>query len=87
MRAVVITGNERAFAAGADIKEMAEDSAVDMLLFDQFQKVGSDKAPQKARDRCRERLCLGGGCELAMLCDIIIASETAQFGQPEIKIG
>jgi enoyl-CoA hydratase len=87
VRAVVITGNERAFAAGADIKEMAEDSAVDMLLFDQFQKWDQIKRLKKPVIAAVSGYALGGGCELAMLCDIIIASETAQFGQPEIKIG
>ena len=87
VRAIVITGNERAFAAGADIKEMAEDSAVDMLLLDQFQKWDQIKRLKKPLIAAVSGYALGGGCELAMLCDIIIASETAQFGQPEIKIG
>ncbi|MCS7161891.1 MAG: enoyl-CoA hydratase-related protein [Bacteroidia bacterium] len=87
IRAIVITGNERAFAAGADIKEMAEDSAVDMLLLDQFQRWDQIKRLKKPLIAAVSGYALGGGCELAMLCDIIIASETAQFGQPEIKIG
>ncbi len=87
IRAIVITGNERAFAAGADIKEMAEDSAIDMLLLDQFQKWDQIKRLKKPLIAAVSGYALGGGCELAMLCDMIIASETAQFGQPEIKIG
>ncbi|MCS7296785.1 MAG: enoyl-CoA hydratase-related protein [Bacteroidia bacterium] len=87
VRVMVLTGDERAFAAGADIKEMAEDSAVDMLLLDQFQRWDQIKRLKKPLIAAVSGYALGGGCELAMLCDIIIASETAQFGQPEIKIG
>ncbi len=87
VRAIVLTGNERAFAAGADIKEMASDSAVDMLKLDQFQRWDQIKRLKKPLIAAVSGYALGGGCELAMLCDIIIASETAQFGQPEIKIG
>ncbi|MCS6789649.1 MAG: enoyl-CoA hydratase-related protein [Bacteroidia bacterium] len=87
VKAIVITGNERAFAAGADIKEMANDSAIDMLLLDQFQRWDQIKRLKKVLIAAVSGYALGGGCELAMLCDIIIASETAQFGQPEIKIG
>ena len=87
VRAIVLTGNERAFAAGADIKEMANDSAVDMLKLDQFQRWDQIKRLKKPLIAAVSGYALGGGCELAMLCDIIIASETAQFGQPEIKIG
>ena len=87
VRAIVITGNERAFAAGADIKEMAGDSAIDMLILDQFQKWDQIKRLKKPLIAAVSGYALGGGCELAMLCDIIITSETAQFGQPEIKIG
>jgi enoyl-CoA hydratase len=85
--AIVITGSERAFAAGADIKEMAGASAVDMLLHDNislFDRIRSIKKPVIA---AVSGWCLGGGNELAMSCDMIIASETARFGQPEITIG
>jgi enoyl-CoA hydratase len=85
--AIVIAGTERVFAAGADIKEMADVSAVDMLLRDtvsQFDRIRQVKKPVIA---AVSGWCLGGGCELAMSCDIIIASETARFGQPEITIG
>jgi enoyl-CoA hydratase len=85
--AMVITGNERAFAAGADIKEMADASAVDMLLHDnigQFDKIRQIHKPVIA---AVSGWCLGGGNELAMACDMIVASESAHFGQPEINIG
>ena len=85
--AIVITGNERAFAAGADIKEMAHASAVDMLLADRiglWDQLRGVKIPIIA---AVSGWCLGGGCELAMACDMIVASETARFGQPEINIG
>jgi len=85
--AIVITGSERAFAAGADIKEMAEASAVEMLLHDNislFDRIRSIKKPVIA---AVSGWCLGGGNELAMSCDIIVASETARFGQPEITLG
>jgi enoyl-CoA hydratase len=85
--AVVITGNERAFAAGADIKEMADASAVEMLSMDQislFDRIMNIKKPVIA---AVSGWCLGGGNELAMSCDLIIASETARFGQPEINLG
>jgi enoyl-CoA hydratase len=85
--AVVITGNERAFAAGADIKEMADASAVEMLSMDHislFDRIMNIKKPVIA---AVSGWCLGGGNELAMSCDLIIASETARFGQPEINLG
>lgn len=86
-RCIVLTGNERAFAAGADIKQMAGRSAMDMLRIDQFAKWDSIKKTKKPVIAGVSGFALGGGCELAMLCDMIVASETAQFGQPEIKIG
>jgi enoyl-CoA hydratase len=85
--AIVITGNERVFAAGADIKEMASASAVDMLLNDfisQFDRIREIKKPIIA---AVSGWCLGGGNELAMSCDMIVASESARFGQPEINLG
>jgi len=87
IRAIVITGGPSVFAAGADIKEMAEASAVDMLLrnnialWDRAQRVGKPLIAAVAG------YALGGGCELAMICDIIVAAENARFGQPEINIG
>lgn len=85
--AMVVTGNERAFAAGADIKEMADASAIEMFQRDmvsQFDRIRHLRKPVVA---AVSGWCLGGGCELAMSCDLIIASETARFGQPEITIG
>ena len=87
VRAIVITGNERAFAAGADIKQMADKSAIDMLTIDQFSTWDQIRKTKKPVIAAVSGFCLGGGCELAMTCDMIIASETARFGQPEIKIG
>jgi len=87
VRAIVVTGNEQAFAAGADIKQMADKSSVDMLLIDQFSTWDQIRKTKKPVIAAVSGFCLGGGCELAMTCDMIIASETARFGQPEIKIG
>jgi enoyl-CoA hydratase len=87
IRAIVISGNERAFAAGADIKQMAGRNAIDMLKIDQFTTWDSIRKTKKPIIAAVSGFALGGGCELAMICDMIIASETAQFGQPEISIG
>ena len=87
VRAIVITGNERAFAAGADIKQMAGKGAIDMLKVDQFSTWDQIRKTKKPLIAAVSGFALGGGCELCMLCDMIVASETAQFGQPEIKIG
>lgn len=87
IRCIVLHGDERAFAAGADITEMAEATSVDMLKRDQFarwERIRQIKTPTIA---AVSGFALGGGCELAMLCDMIVASTTAQFGQPEINIG
>ena len=85
--AIVITGSDRAFAAGADIKEMQEKSFIDVVRDDFI-------APWERITRCRKPViaavagyALGGGCELAMMCDIVIAGDNAKFGQPEITIG
>ncbi len=85
--AMVITGNEKVFAAGADIRSMAQASAVDMLLsayIDLFDRIGKLHKPVIA---AVSGWALGGGFELAMACDMIVASETAVFGQPEINLG
>ncbi|MDQ3290903.1 MAG: enoyl-CoA hydratase-related protein [Bacteroidota bacterium] len=87
VRVIVLTGNEKAFAAGADIKQMADKSAIDMYQVDQFATWDQIKKIKKPLIAAVSGFALGGGCELAMLCDMIIASETAVFGQPEIKIG
>jgi enoyl-CoA hydratase len=85
---IVITGSEKAFAAGADIKEMQPKTFIDMFSSD-FTSIGGDRLA-----KCRKPTiaavagyALGGGCELAMMCDIIIAADTAKFGQPEITLG
>ena len=85
--AILITGSDKAFAAGADISEMADKSAVEMCNLDNisiFDKIMSIKKPIIA---AVSGFCLGGGAELAMSCDMIVASETAVFGQPEINLG
>ena len=84
---LVVTGDQRAFAAGADIKEMADASAIDMLKRDNIARWDRIKKIKKPIVAAVSGYCLGGGCELAMSCDLIIASESAQFGQPEINIG
>jgi len=88
VRCLVITGSEKAFAAGADVKEMAEKSFVDVFVTDLFGR------QVNAIERCRKPIiaavsgyALGGGCELALMCDFIIASDSAKFGQPEINLG
>ena len=88
VRCIVITGSEKAFAAGADIKEMSEKTFVEMFLSDYF----ADQATTINKTRkpiiaAVSGYALGGGCELAMMCDFIIASDTAKFGQPEINLG
>ncbi|WP_395671287.1 enoyl-CoA hydratase [Phenylobacterium sp.] len=85
---VVITGSERAFAAGADIKEMADKSYADMFRSDLFAEVSRRfDAFRKPVIAAVAGHALGGGCELAMMCDLIIAADTAKFGQPEINLG
>ncbi len=87
VRAIVLTGGTEVFAAGADLKEFAKRTAVEMLvsnrvgLFDRIRGIG------KPIIAAVSGYALGGGCEVAMLCDMVIASETARFGQPEINVG
>lgn len=88
VRCIVLTGSDKAFAAGADIREMAERDFVDVFTEDLY------AAQADALARCRKPMiaavagyALGGGCELALMCDFIIASDTARFGQPEINVG
>lgn len=88
VRCIIITGSEKAFAAGADIGEMSEKTFVDAFGGDLF------TAQTETILRCRKPIiaavagyALGGGCELAMMCDFIIAADTAKFGQPEINLG
>ncbi|MFF0491067.1 enoyl-CoA hydratase [Nocardia sp. NPDC003482] len=85
--AVVLTGSEKAFAAGADIKEMQSKSYMDMYLTDHFGGWDRLAAFRKPIIAAVAGYALGGGCELAMMCDILIAADTAKFGQPEIKLG
>ena len=86
--AIVLTGNEKAFAAGADISEMVERTSVDMYMSDHFARYWDRVS------KCRKPMiaavaghALGGGCELAMMCDVIVCADNARFGQPEIKLG
>ena len=85
---IIVTGNEKAFAAGADIKEMQPKKFIDMFSED-FLDIGGDRVAtcKKPTIAAVSGYALGGGCELAMMCDIIIASDTAKFGQPEITLG
>jgi len=86
--AILITGSEKAFAAGADIKEMREKTFIEAytkdFITENWESVAACRKPVIA---AVNGFALGGGCELAMMCDVIIASDTAMFGQPEIKIG
>ncbi|HMQ68304.1 MAG TPA: enoyl-CoA hydratase-related protein [Ignavibacteria bacterium] len=84
---MVLTGSAKAFAAGADIKEMAEATAIEMLVRDQFARWDRIRKIKKPIIAAVSGFALGGGCELAMTCDIIIAAESAKFGQPEINLG
>lgn len=88
VRAIVLTGSEKAFAAGADIKEMAGQSYMDMYKSNLF-AAANDRisAIRKPIVAAVAGYALGGGCELSMLCDFIIAADTAKFGQPEITLG
>ncbi|MDM4722292.1 enoyl-CoA hydratase-related protein [Micromonospora sp. WMMA1363] len=83
----VITGSDQVFAAGADIREMAAKSAVDMVVEDFFAGWEAFTALRTPTIAAVAGHALGGGCELAMMCDIVIAADTARFGQPEIKLG
>ncbi|NBT32151.1 MAG: enoyl-CoA hydratase, partial [Rhodobacteraceae bacterium] len=88
VRCVVITGSEKAFAAGADILEMSDKSFVDMYTNKVFAAEGARfNNISKPIVAAVSGYALGGGCELAMMCDFIIASDTAKFGQPEINLG
>ncbi|GAA2590102.1 enoyl-CoA hydratase-related protein [Microbacterium binotii] len=85
--AIVLTGSERAFAAGADIKQMADKSTRDMLVDNPFAALDDVARARTPLIAAVAGFALGGGCELAMICDIILAADTAQFGQPEIALG
>ena len=85
--AMVVTGNEKAFAAGADISEMVDKSAMDMFTAHHFAGWARIEGVRKPVIAAVAGYALGGGCELAMACDIVIAADNARFGQPEIKLG
>jgi len=85
--AMVITGNEKAFAAGADIKEMADKTIEQMMDRDHVAVFGRIRTIRKPVIAAVSGWALGGGCEIALSCDMIVASESASFGQPEINIG
>jgi len=88
VRAIVVTGSDKAFAAGADIKEMKDKSFIDCYLEDFLTRTWERLADcRKPTIAAVAGFALGGGCELAMMCDIILAADTAEFGQPEIAIG
>ncbi|MBA2448276.1 MAG: enoyl-CoA hydratase/isomerase family protein [Chloroflexi bacterium] len=87
IRAIILTGGPSVFAAGADLKEFAVQTAVGMLTNNRIALWDRIKAISKPLIAAVSGFALGGGCELAMLCDMIIASETARFGQPEINVG
>jgi enoyl-CoA hydratase len=87
VRCIVLGGSERAFAAGADVGELADHNAVELYgsrRIDRWDAIRAIRTPLVA---AVSGYCLGGGCELAMACDLIVASESAQFGQPEINLG
>ena len=87
IRAIVLAGSERTFAAGADITELASGTPVSLYesrRIDAWDSIRDVRTPIVA---AVSGFCLGGGCELAMLCDLVVASETAKFGQPEINLG
>jgi len=84
---IVITGSEKAFAAGADIKEMQPKSYMDVYKEDLFAKAGQIADCRTPTIAAVSGYALGGGCELAMMCDFILAGENARFGQPEINLG
>ena len=87
VRAIVVTGNERAFAAGADIGEMANATPIDLLLTNRIGQWDRIRRITKPVIAAVNGWALGGGCELAMVLDLIVAGESAKFGQPEISIG
>lgn len=87
LRCIVMTGNEKAFAAGADIREMADLGTIETVQRGTFRLWSAISGCPKPVIAAVSGFALGGGCELAMTCDIIIAGESARFGQPEVKIG
>ncbi|HVD26853.1 MAG TPA: enoyl-CoA hydratase-related protein [Gaiellaceae bacterium] len=87
VRCIVLGGNDKAFAAGADIAELASSSAIDLYYQRRIERWDSIRGLRTPLVAAVSGYCLGGGCELAMACDLIVASETARFGQPETGLG
>jgi enoyl-CoA hydratase len=87
VRCIVLGGSERAFAAGADISELAQASAIDLYYARRVERWDAIRALWTPLVAAVSGYCLGGGCELALSCDLIVASESAQFGQPETGLG
>jgi enoyl-CoA hydratase len=87
VRAIVLGGNDRAFAAGADIGELAQASAIDLYYQRRVERWDAIRGLWTPLVAAVSGYCLGGGCELALSCDLVVASETAQFGQPETGLG
>ena len=88
IRVIIITGSEKVFAAGADIKEMSDKTATEMFMTDFFgEEHNQIMQVRKPIIAAVSGYALGGGCELAMMCDFIVASDTAKFGQPEVNLG
>jgi enoyl-CoA hydratase len=87
IRCIVLGGNERAFAAGADVSELAEGTPIQLYENRRIEHWDAIRALRTPLVAAVSGYCLGGGCELAMVCDLIVAAETAQFGQPEINLG
>jgi enoyl-CoA hydratase len=87
VRCIVLGGNERAFAAGADVAELAAGTPVSLYRERRIDRWDAIRAVRTPLIAAVSGFCLGGGCELAMLCDLIVASESARFGQPEINLG
>jgi enoyl-CoA hydratase len=87
VRCIVLAGNEKAFAAGADIGELASSSAIDLYYQRRIERWDAIRALRTPLVAAVSGYCLGGGCELALACDLIVASESAKFGQPETGVG
>ena len=87
IRCIVLGGSERAFAAGADIGELAQSSPIELYYARRIERWDAIRALWTPLVAAVSGYCLGGGCELAMACDLIVASETARFGQPETSLG
>ncbi len=87
IHAIVLTGNSNTFSAGADLKEIAEATSEDAKVRERFRLWDRIKAIRKPIIAAVSGFAFGGGCELAMTCDVIVAAETARFGQPEVKVG